>query len=232
MSTVRIYDMKTGRSREIPARELAPGYVKVTFAEDGEEAFVLAADLKPQPSYQHPPFTGPLKLLMQDFATVFADVFPKTAAQWEDDFRRDLDYMKEVEFWAGVAGAFRHFTSGKSWSREERRDVFNILFSCLTNGLQAGLECVELKALSRAQALEIRERMESEAATSGAARIPTPDPTMPAVNVTPAVPPPLPGMDEEAFARFVRERTDGNQVSRDDLRELREEYDEQRRDAR
>lgn len=38
--------------------------------------------------------------------------------------------------------------------------------------------------------------------------------------------------DEEDFARFVRERTAGNPVSRSELRELREEYDEERRDAR
>jgi len=121
MNTVRIYDMKTGQSRQIPARELAPGYVKVTFAEDGEEAFVLEADLPPPPRYQ------------------------------------------ELELRASVGGAFRALTHGKSWSREERRDLYNIILSCLTNGPHA-LECLELKALSRAQAVEIRDRLESEVA--------------------------------------------------------------------
>jgi hypothetical protein len=163
MKRVRIYDFKTRQTREIPACEIAPGYVKVKFAEDGREAYVLAADLKAQPCYQHPPFKGALKQLMKDFARVFKDVFPKTAAQWEDGFRRDLNYMVEVEFWASVAGAFRHFTNGKAFSREERRDVFNIVFSCLTNGIDEGLACVELNALSLDRAIEIREEIRSGA---------------------------------------------------------------------
>jgi hypothetical protein len=167
MKTVRIYDMKTRQSREISANELAPGFVKVRFAETREEAFVRAADVKTQPGYQHPPFAGELKQLMADFAAVFQDVLPMTPAQWEDGFRRDLDYEKEIEFWANVAGAYRHFTTCKELSRAARRDVFNIVFSCLSNGLAVGLECGELKALSRAEAVEIRKRLKAGSGEEG-----------------------------------------------------------------
>jgi hypothetical protein len=90
----------------------------VRFAETGEEAFVRAADAKTQPGYQHPPFTGQLKQLIADFAAVFQDVLPKTPAQWDDGFRRDLDYEKEIEF---LGERRRCISTLHDWKRAESK---------------------------------------------------------------------------------------------------------------
>ena len=67
MNTVRIYDFDTKTTTEIPADELAPGYVlAITEGKEGE-FYVDASKTKSSPAYRHPPFTDPRELAVFKF---------------------------------------------------------------------------------------------------------------------------------------------------------------------
>src|SRR5437660_1795022 len=86
---VRVYDFETQKITTIPAAELASGMIKAQVQGIDGEVYVEASQVRLGGDYRHPPFDAERKALMRHLAEVFADVYPITAEQWEDGFRRD-----------------------------------------------------------------------------------------------------------------------------------------------
>jgi hypothetical protein len=149
--TVRVYDPDTGRTTTIPARELAPGMIRVGLEGEGL-VWVPAAVMKAGP-IRHPAMPG-LRPLFRRLSETFAEVHPVTPEQWEDGFRRDRYPTKELKLWVRIADAYRHF-AGRVPSADGRRDLFRLLLACANNGRDHALTTVNLTALSRRRAGEV-----------------------------------------------------------------------------
>jgi hypothetical protein len=103
--TVRAYDFATKRVTTIPAAELAEGMVRARVEGIEGEVYVQVHQLR-QSDYRNAPFDEEKKALMREFAALFADVYPATADDWEDGFRRDVHMDREIGAWRGIAKAY------------------------------------------------------------------------------------------------------------------------------
>jgi hypothetical protein len=157
MSTVRVYDTKTEPLTSIPARELAPGMIRVIIEDMDGEVWVDANQLNAGRDYYHPPFEGKRRELMSMFADTFHDVYPRTAERWEDGFRRDENADKEIAMWVQMAYAFEHFTQGRKLSFEQRKDIFNVIGTAVNNGKEMVLLTMNPLTLSKKRVKEIVE---------------------------------------------------------------------------
>jgi hypothetical protein len=151
---VRIFDFATQQVHTIPARELAPGMIRVKLGARPElgEVYVDARQLHDAPR-RHPPFPEHFQDYFRQLSELLADVCPKTPEQWEDGFRQDTHPWQEIEIWCNIAGAFRHFAAGKSGP--VRRDIFQLIVAFINNGPETALATVSLKVLARKRAAEI-----------------------------------------------------------------------------
>src|SRR5262245_28030671 len=159
---VPVYDTETRTVTNMPASELASGMIRVQVVGVGE-VWVDSSKLKPSTAHNHPPFDGELKQQMRLFHETFADVYPMSPEGWEDGFRRDLNMHKEIGVWANIAGVFRHFTSGRDLSREQRKDIFDVVLVCFNNGPDHVLATVRPLTLSKKRVLEIVEEIRRRA---------------------------------------------------------------------
>jgi hypothetical protein len=118
------------------------------------DVFVEAGTLETSP-HRHPPFDEKTRDFLRQLQEALAEVHPRTVEQWEDGFRRDAHPEREMQFWASVAGCYRHFTESKVYNSAVRQDIFRLVFVCLNNGPEAALATVNLAVLSRKRAGQI-----------------------------------------------------------------------------
>ncbi len=157
---VRVYDFETQKITTIPAAELASGMIKAQVEGIDGEVYVEASQVRPGGDYRHPPFDEERKAVMRQLAEVFADVYPITAEQWEDGFRRDMHIDKEIGLWCRMAQALQHFTEDGAQSLEQRREIYQVISACVTNGPHNALRTVSLRTLARPRAKAIIAFME------------------------------------------------------------------------
>ena len=153
MNTVRLYDFETKTLTDIPASELAPGYINSQVQGIEGTVFVKASQAKSPTEFRQPPFTDPKVLAkFERFSKTFKDVCRKTPQEWADGFRYDTTPAREIAWWERTATAFEHFTLGKNLSLLHLRDYFELVCSCFNNGSRHALQTVSLTRLSRARA--------------------------------------------------------------------------------
>jgi hypothetical protein len=152
---VRVYDTKTNTVTTTPAAELAPGMMQVNMEGIGE-VFVNTAELEVSFGHSvHPPFTGGLRDLMDEFAILFAHLYPKTPEQWEDGFRSERNLASEIAIWLFMADVFRHFTASRSLEAEKQADILRVILAAVNNGPATALATTSPRTLSRKRAKEI-----------------------------------------------------------------------------
>jgi hypothetical protein len=151
---VRVYDFETKKVTSIPARELAPGMIRITLQGLEGEFWVEATKLKRSPPQQFS-FGPEYKEVFQFLTETFHDVHPQSVEQWEDGFRRDADPKSEIQIWENIANAFIYFTEGKELTFEERKDIFALVFLAHTNGPEKVLLTYNPKAISIGVAKEV-----------------------------------------------------------------------------
>jgi hypothetical protein len=165
---VRVLDPATGQLTTIPARELAPGMIRATVQGIEGEVWLSAAALGPSP-LRHPPFGEELRQRMVELRDTFHDVYPRTAEEWEDGFRRDLHAEQEIAAWLHMAKAFRHFTDGRTLSPEQRRDIFDVIVATVNNGRDKVLLTTNPLTLSRRRVRQIVDFVQPEQKGKGGA---------------------------------------------------------------
>ena len=145
---VQIYDVPPQTLTTIPARELAPGMVRVSL--NGIEGDCWARpDQLQQSAYQHPPFDGTGKAFMRRLKESLDEVYPMSLEAWEDGFRRDSNAEKEIAIWLHIAEMYKRLTEDKSLTPAEKGDVFRLLLACANNPRDQVLATAGVQTLSR-----------------------------------------------------------------------------------
>jgi hypothetical protein len=159
---VRVLDLRTHRLITIPARELAPGMVRVRAESIEGDVWVEAAQVHQGPVLQ-PPLGEDVRRVVRHICDALQDVVPLTVEEWEDGLRRDVNPAGEVSFWRTVAEAYTRFTAGRRLSAEQKGDLLEVVFACLHNGTEYVLVTTNPTTLSPDQVREIVACIERKA---------------------------------------------------------------------
>jgi hypothetical protein len=104
---------------------------------------------------QHPPFDAAYRPFFEKMSRTFAEVFPGSPAQWEDDFRRDSNPEREMAFWATMACLYEHFTSAEEMDLDQKREIFSVLVVAKTYGAKDALRFIKPRRLTRRQVRDV-----------------------------------------------------------------------------
>jgi hypothetical protein len=150
--TVRVHDPVTGKIHTIPAAELAPGMVEAEVKNVGR-VWINSEAVKGGRVYKHPPFDSELRdFIEREIQKPLAEVWPKTLAQWEDNFWRDAEPEQEIGLWCRIADRFVEFSKSEGLNKAQMQECFAIMLHCSTVPPEQVLEVVTLKAMTREQA--------------------------------------------------------------------------------
>jgi hypothetical protein len=150
--TVRVHNPATGKINVIPSAELAPGMVEADVEGVGR-VWINLATVKLSGKLKHPPFDSEVRdLIEMEIQKPLAEVWPKTLAQWEDNFRHDAEPEQEIGLWCRIAERFVEFSAAEGLNQAQRQECFAIMLHCSTVPPEQILEVVTLKALTREQA--------------------------------------------------------------------------------
>lgn len=152
MSTVQIYDLETKKVSTIPAAELAPGMIRAQIPGVGI-VFIKASEVKLESAFQHPPFDEKVRDLLRKIKTSLDEVYPMPLEKWEKGFRRDANVEREIALWLSIAS--KYDLHGAKAPKNERKEIFAIILSCVNNSPSKALETVQLENLSRPQAEQL-----------------------------------------------------------------------------
>jgi len=128
---VRYYDAATKTVVRIPKAELRPGVVLVKAADDPEPMYADTSDLK-LGSVQHSTLPEELRADIRHLAAELADVYPQSAADWEDGFRRDRDPARELAGWLHLAAILKVMATRHGYDLPQRKECFRVLVACFT----------------------------------------------------------------------------------------------------
>jgi hypothetical protein len=123
--------------------------------DNAAQLVLIPMDCLCKSDYQHPPFGEVYRPWFERMSRTFAEVCPGSPEDWEDDFRRDRNPEREMALWDELARGYLHFTQGQDWDLGRKKELFQLLLSCLTEGAKYALRRVDLRHLSRARARDI-----------------------------------------------------------------------------
>ncbi len=75
--------------------------------------------------------------------------------QWVDNFKRDLDPDRELRLWERIAKAYRAYCGERKLSLGAKTEVYRVLLLRSMASEQEVLERVQLKELSRDDAIAV-----------------------------------------------------------------------------
>lgn len=107
---VRIYDPAIRKTNIFPAAELAPGMVEAQVEGVGR-VWINSAAVKLSGNFKHPQSEPELRdFIEREIQKPLAEVWPKTLAELEDNFRRDAEPEQEIGLWCRIAERFTEFS--------------------------------------------------------------------------------------------------------------------------
>ncbi|MBL9216564.1 MAG: hypothetical protein JNG83_13890 [Opitutaceae bacterium] len=128
---VPYHDFALKQTVLVPKAELRPGVILVHLTGQDTPVYADPSQLVPG-AYRQPPFTGEAAECIRTLAAELQDVFPQSAEEWEDGFRRDLDPDREIASWLRVSAVLTALTDRFQFSPAERAECFRILVACAT----------------------------------------------------------------------------------------------------
>jgi hypothetical protein len=152
--TVTVYDLKTGATTTIPESELAPGMIRANVQGVGR-VWVSAAQASALPrSVRHPPFKADVKRLIKRIHAAVAKVDDKTITQWEDGFRNDCNYMREIDRWLAIARFYGRLVNahGVGKSLEWKGDLYQLAILAFSVPRESVLTVMDLHEMTRDEA--------------------------------------------------------------------------------
>jgi hypothetical protein len=154
--TVRIYDPKTKSVSEIPAAELAPGYVRVHRQGVGE-VFMKVDEIIMPDVLRHAPFSLEVRKIFRRLKKALDEVRPRTMEAWEVGFRKDQNPGPQILAWVRTAQAYEKcLRTLKPRDLTSRKGFLQVIQSYAVNGEHA-LNILNVPAESRTVALMIVE---------------------------------------------------------------------------
>jgi hypothetical protein len=109
--------------------------------------------------YRHEPFGEAYRPFFERMCAVFGDVVPGTPADWEGDFRRDLNPEREMAIWSDVADRYEHFARLHSLDLGRKKDLLRLIMNCTAPTPKDVLRHVRLGSLARPLARKIVEQV-------------------------------------------------------------------------
>jgi hypothetical protein len=149
MKTVKICDPETKEVTTIPMAELAVGTIRVKLGDDPTEYYVDSKKLPRDGEYRHPPFGEEDRAVIRAIWAAFRDVHPQSLEDWENGFRMDAHPQKEIALWLLMSHVFLHITHDRNLTFDKRREIFNVVLTCMNNGPEAVFSTVTCHTLSR-----------------------------------------------------------------------------------
>jgi len=147
---VRYYDSTTKTVVRIPKAELRPGVVLVRVKGDAEPMYADSADLRDGPVH-HSSLSDEVRATIATLAADLADVSPRSAADWEEGFRRDRDPERELAGWLHLAAILKVMTAHFAYGPAEKKECFRVLVACFTGSRNTVRERSDPKLLPAAQ---------------------------------------------------------------------------------
>ena len=156
---VPFYDVPSRRLVGIPAAELLPTCARASVA--GAEitdglAWVIPEQLRPS-QLRHPPFDEGVRSYIRDVHCTFAVQRPLSFDEWEDNFRRAADPLREIAVWSHAADVYREFATDEP-SADRRGEIYQLIVACLTVSPDLVLPAVRPRALSRRESKRVVRR--------------------------------------------------------------------------
>lgn len=87
--------------------------------------------------------------------SLFVEVDGQPLEKWVDDFKRDADPDRELRVWERMAKAYGAYCNGRTLSPDAKKDVYRIVLLRSMSSEKDVLERVELKVLSRDDAIAV-----------------------------------------------------------------------------
>jgi hypothetical protein len=144
----------------VPRDRVPAGYTRV-YVQDRGEVFLDPTWVGVEAELRHSPFTAEALGRLRVLQAVFADVYPRSLEEWEEDFRRDQTPWREVALWEMIAVAFRRYTQHLSGSGElavqKRRDVFALIMGLVNDGIPSVAAGAKFGAVGTLTANRVRE---------------------------------------------------------------------------
>jgi hypothetical protein len=119
-----------------------------------DSTWVDPNQLKPGP-VRHEQLTPQQLQRIRRLQTVFAEVDSSPLEKWENDFKRDDDPDREIAIWEAMASAYEIFCTNRTTSIDAKKDVYTITLMRSAAPESEVLKHVQLKVLSREDALVV-----------------------------------------------------------------------------
>jgi len=157
---VRVYDFQSKTMHQMPARELAPGMVRTNIIGVCDDCWVDPNQLT-RGEYRHPPFTDEQRKVMAKLHEILHEVYPISIEEWEDGFRRDNNMDREIAIMLKLAATYRRLTSQRSYTLEEKEEVYGILLACTYSQKDQVLLVSKFEHIGREHAEHVRDAFDA-----------------------------------------------------------------------
>jgi hypothetical protein len=114
----------------------------------------LASGLQPGP-IRNTTLPNALVERIRRLKSVFAEVYPRSHAEWLDGFQRDAVPEREVAIWEAMGAAYTSFTRERSLSLDAKREVLGLLLVRSAADEQSTLANAKLRHLTRDDAQQL-----------------------------------------------------------------------------
>ena len=167
---VTIIDLKTHTTTTIPAQELAPGMVQVSF--NGREGvFWAKADdvlntVKPSPP-KHPSFDKKTKGDLRKIIAVLGEVYPISIEELENGLRRDQNPDIEIGLWLHLASVYESLNQDFCLDLEKKKALFQQLLQCSLSPYEQSVNVTGSECLSPDLIMELIRRYYGKPAFTG-----------------------------------------------------------------
>jgi hypothetical protein len=128
---VPFYDIEAKRVIRIPRCELAPSCVEARVEGVEGIVWVRVDQVKLDGPFQHPPFDEPTRDVLRTIQRTFEEFYHAGLEAWEEGFRRDVDYKKEIAMWLHAGDVYRGFTEAEP-SDQRRLSIMNLIINLMS----------------------------------------------------------------------------------------------------
>jgi hypothetical protein len=144
---VRVHDFESKATQEIPASELAPGYVLAVVPGVEGLVYVKADDKLRQPVRRHKDLSEECKRVIRYYAEKTEQVDIRTIDQHLAGFCAERDPVRELLIHFKIAYVYAHFAKHKIVSPEDRRSLFAVTVRCSMAEQHTVMETLDFETL-------------------------------------------------------------------------------------
>ena len=133
---------------------LMTGCDRASSPPDREVKSIDPKKVEPGP-IRHANLTGEQMSRVQRVQKIFSEVDPSPLEKWVEDFRRDVNPDRELAIWEEMAKAYETFTTSKSLTPDQKKEVFQVVLMRSAAPADEALKNLDLKILTEKDAREI-----------------------------------------------------------------------------